>query len=664
MTTSNLTIAGLAGCLIFSGAATGADGMLDRFMLASLAAGSGAVATLGMQAGKVRSCRDEIDLAVRKARLEGTQNLENLEAGHRLEITKIRKDLQTEIDRLSAEKLAIQASFEADRQKLQESYETRLNGVVESHTSAITGIATEQRRSLASELRERDERLEKITADHAATLDRLHTQIGDLRAELEKAQLDREELLRLEYGRELHAMELSQKDDTIANLQNQISGLQARLVEVGERLDDEYDSATQAGFREASEQYEKAIAELERQHEHAIQSLQNRIGQLETQLDKRKSRAAFEASLPSLWSFLDDLLPLIITAPQRRGKGTSCARVAQHYGSQSKAGIIPIVFDPSEGGQAKSTWDRAGIPSFSDPYLALELLEAVANNAASRPISDRSLPPIMLGFDELTTCLNSLDKDSRERFGELWKHTHTDWLKRRIFPVIMSHSRQIQNMNSGGEQLLNGGLADTAFGSILIDTEIQKFLKDRGDSLKTGGDIAAYLRAYEGCFTASFFKAGKLTPIKHPSHHGLHLGNAVAPVDAVEIKIAPCPSWFPHAIRELYAPYYDRAKAGDHAGATACKAGASADRVQPVETLSDKDLHADPRLQKWGQIAADLGFSDDELLATIAAVEAGKNQGDTLRSALGIKSRSGNPESAYARGRQLYQVIRSAYVTA
>jgi hypothetical protein len=86
--------------------------------------------------------------------------------------------------------------------------------------------------------------------------------------------------------------------------------------------------------------------------------------------------------------------------------------------------------------------------------------------------------------------------------------------------------------------------------------------------------------------------------------------------------------------------------------------------VQPAEATPSKDLHTDPRLQKWGQISEKLGFSDDELFATIAAVEAGKNQGDTLRSALGIKSRSGNPESAYARGRQLYQVIRSAYVTA
>jgi hypothetical protein len=461
-------------------------------------------------------------------------------------------------------------------------------------------------------------------------------------------------------------MELSQKDDTIANLQNQISGLQARLVEVGERLDDEYDSATQAGFREASEQYEKAIAELERQHEHAIQSLQNQIGRLETQLDKRKSRAAFEASLPTLASILNGrLMPLLITGNQRAGKGTSAVEAARIYGGNSDQGAVIIGFDPSEGGRENSTFGRAGIPSFKDASLVLELMEEIEANKHSRPLTSEpiaaSTPRIILMIDELQTCITALGKDDRERFGELFKHTYQNWLKFGIVPILLGHSPQIQNLESGGVQLLNGGHAHTAFTNILVCDVIEKFAKDNGGATP---DLLSYLAAYEGQFTAAYFKKGKLHGLKHPSHHGKNWSDSVPPHDKSKVRLAPCPTWFPHAIREIYAPYYDRALSADHAGATACKSGASASAVQPTEPTPDKDLHADPRLQKWGQIAADLGFSPDELFATIAAVGAGKNQADTLRSALGIKSRSGNPESAYARGRQLYQVIRSALVAA
>ena len=663
---NNLSIAGLAGVLLFAGAASASSGVLDRFALATLAAGSGAVASMGLQADKSRSCRDEIDRAVRCARLNAEQNLEGVEAGHKIEITKIRRDLQKQIDSLNGEKLALQATLEADRQKLQATYEARLHNVVTSHQSAVTGMATEQRRSLSLEVRERDERLNRIAADHASTLNDLHTQISDLRSQLDKAQLDRDELLRLEYGRELHAMELQRKDDTIDSLQNQIGGLQSRLLEVSERLDDEYDEATKAGFIEASEQYEKAISELERQHDHQVQSLQNRIGQLETQLDKRKSRAAFETSLPTLASILNGrLMPLLITGNQRAGKGTSAVEAARIYGGNSDQGAVIIGFDPSEGGRENSTFGRAGIPSFKDASLVLGLMEAIEANKHTRPLTSEasaaSTPRIILMIDELQTCITALDKESRERFGELFKHTYQNWLKFGIAPILLGHSPQIQNLESGGVQLLNGGHAHTAFTNILVCDVIEKFAKDNGGATP---DLANYLAAYEGQFTAAYFKKGKLHGLKHPSHHGKTWSDSVPPHDKSKVRLAPCPSWFPHAIREIYAPYYDRALSADQAGATACKAGVSASAVQPVESLPGKDLHTDPRLQKWGQISEKLGFSDDELFAVIEAVEAGKNQGDTLRSALGIKSRSGNPDSAYSRGRELYQAIRSQLVEA
>ena len=661
---SNSTIAGVAGALIFAGASAASNGILDRFVLASVAAGSGFVASMGMTADRRQSCQDEIANAVRKAKQESERTRAQLEINHGLAIEKIRTDLQRQIDGLNAEKQALEAEYQAERTRIQNEYETRLNEAVQGHASALQGSQTEHARALARELGERDNRIEGMTRQHVATVAELHTKIADLTGQLERAKLNREELLRLEYGRDLHAMELQQKDDTIERLQNEIAGMHSRMAELGESIDSEFDEATQAGFKEASEQYEKAIAEMEREHGHQIGELETKIGRLETQLDKRKSRAAFEQSLDTLWQHLEDLLPLIVTAPQRRGKGTTCARVAMHYGQMCEAGIVPLTFDPSEGGQAGSTWDRAGIASFRDPYLALELLEAIEANADDLPISDPAMPAIMLGFDELTTCLDRLDKDSRKRFAELWRHTYTDWLKRRIFPVIMTHSRQVQNLNSGGEELLNGGMADTAFGSVLIDTEIAKFLKDRGESVKQTADLQEYLRAYDGQFTAAYFRAGKLTPLRHPTHHGLKIANAVAPVEAVEVRLAPCPDWMPHAIREIYRPYYERAVADDRAGATTCKPGASASTVQPVEAAPRQELHADPILQKWGAKAEELGFSPDELHALVSCVEAGKNQGDSLRSALGIKSRSGNPDSAYQRGRTLYQAIKSALVAA
>lgn len=662
---SNLTIAGIAGALIFTGATAATDSILDRLALAAVASSSGYIAALGSVADRRRTRQDEIASAIKRERSETERLQATLEVNHGVEIAKIRKDLQRQIESLHAEKLTLEAQYSTERSNIQRDYETRLNQAVSSHTSALQGSQTQHARTIASELRDRDERIDAMTREHIANTDRLHSEIGNLKAKLERAQLDRDELLSLDHARELHTLELQQKDDTIARLENQIAGLQSRLGEISEAIDAEFDQAMQSGFKEASEQYEKAIAEMERQHTHDLQALASKIGQLETQLDKRKSRNAFEQSLTTLETLLDNrLTPLLITGNQRAGKGTIGVEAARIYGGRSELGAVIIGFDPSEGGRETSTFGRAGIPSFSDPYLVLELMEAIEANKHSRPLTNeaqaKNTPRIVLAIDELGTCIDALNKESRTRFGELFKHTYQNWLKFGIVPILLGHSPQIQNLECGGIQLLNGGHAHTAFTNILVCDVIEKFAKDNGGMTD---DLASYLQAYEGQFTSTYFKKGKLHPMKHASHHGKTWSDSVPPHDKSKVRLAPCPDWFPHAIRQLYVPYYESAIAEDRAGAAQCSQRVSISAVQPPDRSVGQEWHADPILQNWGQKSAELGFSEDELRALVGCIEAGKNQGESLKSALGIKSRSGNPESAYQRGRDLYRAIKTTLVT-
>lgn len=665
MAKSNITLAGLAGCLVFAGSTALAPSTLDRLALASAAAASGYIAAIGSVADRRRTCQDEIESAVRKAESEAARLRAELEIGHGIETEKIRRDLQRQIDTLNAQKQTLEAEYQSERQRIQSEYETRLNGAVSAHTSALQGSQTEHARALTRELRERDERIDVMVREQTSTVSSLHEKIADLTGQLERAKLDREDLMRLDLGRDLHALELQRRDDTIERLQNEIAGLHSRMAELAESIDSEFDEATKAGFKEAAEQYEKAIVEIERQHDHEIQKLQTRIGQLETQLDKRKTRAAFEQSLVTLNDLLGErLMPLLITGNQRAGKGTTGVEAIRLYGGRSELGAIAIGFDSSEARKSNGTFTRAGIPTIGDAYLVLELMEAIEANKHRRPLTSEpesvSTPRIILAIDELGTCIDSLDKESRTRFGELFKHTYQNWLKFGIVPILLSHSPQIQNLECGGIQLLNGGHAHTAFTNILACDVIEKFAKDNGS---TTADLSAYLQAYEGQFTSAYFRKGKLHPMKHASHHGKVWSDNVPPHDKSKIRLAPCPDWFPHAIRQLYAPYYESAVAEGRAGAGECIASAGASSVQSAETPPSNELHADPMLQRWGREAENLGFSEDELRALVSCVEAGKNQGESLKSALGIRSRSGNPDSAYQRGRTLYQSIRAALVT-
>ncbi|NJN61505.1 MAG: hypothetical protein HC795_08240 [Coleofasciculaceae cyanobacterium RL_1_1] len=409
-------------------------------------------------------------------------------------------------------------------------------------------------REAAEETNRRINEIEQIeTERHAEFATEANAEIARLQTELENWQTKRD-LLQADLQR-IHEWEVesARHESKLELLENERyefaskieaiqNGSDAKVTELLECIAEERQAGYDEGYSEAA-----STAELE------IEKLKTKLASLEIRLKDRRSREAFDSSLPTLKTVLNgEFKPILIGGEQRVGKGTFCCKILEHYGRH--CGVVPLVYDNSEAHKPDGTWALNGIPATNNPYVMLDLLKSVSQKLDSRPIvtddNIKTYVPIVIAIDELMTCLLKLPETKRQEFVEQLTYLYTRGAKAHVYLIVMNHSLQVQNMKSGETAILNGGLIDTLFLQIALGTgAMNKFVKDRGTAIASP-DLEKYKAAYASEYVAAAFIDGKLEPMRHATHHGVPRSSR-KPSDVPEVRIAPPPDWFPAAAKSI-----------------------------------------------------------------------------------------------------------------
>jgi hypothetical protein len=550
----------------------------------------------------------------------------------------------------------------------------RLNSEASDRNTQIEQAQAEAREQIARAEAETEEAIaiaEAQAAEAVEDLEQAQAELERLRGlETELENRDREyEQRREEYTR--WQLEMAESRGLIAALEREQLSFDSRIRELRtefgrERQQLEADSSEQAetafaqGFQEARARFE---AELERL---ALERDRWRL-----RAERREQQEELQKALQSVAGAIGgDLKPLLLAGEPGAGKGTTVlALLSEAYSCE--AGVIPIAYDPSEGGDEDSTWSLGGVPSFSDPRLCLELLRALAANMDSHamrtnPEKYNRTPAIVFVCDELQTALMGLSRDEKQEFIECFTRLHTAGHKRKVFLFVCNQSHQIQNMKCGSTQLLNGGQLGN-FHRLYFNKILDKFLEERRDSIVATDVLRSYLDFYQDCYRLAMVKSSggspTLTPIKHPSHHEQKLGINKPSRPIPKPKLAAPPPWFPAEIKAIYAKFAPAPVAVADGGGEVWRGGGEAvadgdggGELPPPKPLRHLKVVDSVAVAERGVSAADSGFSDDEIEALRRAIQSGLNQAASIKSAFGLSKNGKNPK--WQAARQLYNDLK------
>lgn len=337
----------------------------------------------------------------------------------------------------------------------------------------------------------------------------------------------------------------------IENLNRDLEVSRNELNNLQKRYDDDVQSAYAQGHDFAMQKSMEKIKNLE---------LDLKIKTLE--LEGRQALAKINQSLKSVSQIIDtDYRPIIASGEPRSGKAQIILSILKEYGIDT--GVIPFVYDRSEGGETESTWYRANVPSFKSFDLFLDLLRSVSDNASKRPLlhekASKELPPIVLIFDESKTSLNGLEKEQIREFAELFNELKYEVVKRKIILCLVSCSYQIQNLKAGNQPLFNGGeLANVHL--FLNNQNVGKFYREKSKKSELNDE---WLEANKGKYITAYVNDDgteiELIPLKHPTHHGNLRGEKTANSPISNINLADInkyAKWLPTDAKSLYMRYF------------------------------------------------------------------------------------------------------------
>lgn len=431
-----------------------------------------------------------------------------------------------------------------------------LNAKIEALTATIE--------QLESRLKEKDTIIDNLSSELAEvsnTVESLQQDITATKRDLESAKLTRYELEELTKGKyeiayQQRKFEVDQKlvVKEIQTLKEQLTQAQHNTQVLTNRHDADLENALKIGQETA-----------EKELKQTIENLRLQVKFKDCELTTLKKQALFDSRLKSVGEiFTNDWRSIVASGEPRSGKAMIILSLLEYLSKRkdldgNNVGVIPIVFDPSEGNDPNSSWGRLGIPVLNDFSLLMECLESIDKHVHSRPILhdplSQNLSPIFVILDESKTALNGQSKETSERFNELFNKLKNETIKRKVVAAITATSYQIQNLKAGKVSLFNSGeLQNTHL--FLNNTNIQKFYRDY---CKKTDELNEWIDMNQNQYTTAYANTNgaevTLTPIRHPTHHGNLRSDKVAntPIDNIVLaNIDKQAAWLPESFKRLY----------------------------------------------------------------------------------------------------------------
>lgn len=281
-------------------------------------------------------------------------------------------------------------------------------------------------------------------------------------------------------------------------------------------------------------------------------------------------RAIAESRYPEM-SEIATLGHKLITGGESSGKATSAITALSEVYDQG-FGVVPFCYDPSEGGehQTHSSWSRSGVPSTSDMWEFVEVLQNVSQNLGNRKLRNDpdygAQPPIVILIDEIITSLERLKFEDSDTYKEVClaiQEIVTRGTKVGVFLIIMGQSVQIQNLKS----ILNTGLISN-LEVLALNRQIGQRVRDariRDEDLPH--NYHRYFQDKSGQYMAAIFKItdGIMAPtmIEHPTHSGEKPRPSCPPTRPIPVpRLAPIPHWFGGAARNHYE-FFSKLQTGE-----------------------------------------------------------------------------------------------------
>lgn len=503
------------------------------------------------------------------------------------------------------------------------------------------------------------EELNELKQAYQKQLDRLTLELKSWENKSASIESDLRTIQLFEIERARHEGHLSSLETELLDKERRIREYEIRFenyqIEINAEMRDNAASAYDRG-------YQVALQDCENE----LQTAKLKIAQLETRLQVKQRDDRLDNSLSEISGIIKaDFKPVLISGGQGSGKGLATVALMNYYGA--KNGCIPIVLDVGEGGNdAESTWYRAGIPSTNDPKVFIEILRDVVENMKTythRTSEDyKTKPPIMIVCDELQTVTMGLSNQLKAELQELLTACHTRGHKRKVFPIFLNQSYQIQNMG----KILNGGQLSN-FWQFLLNDSIQKYIEDNKEAV-IDYELRQFMESCHGQYKAAVLTSKGLKPIKHPSHYRGTIGVG-KPTRAIPVvELADPPKWLETSYSQLFIPETAIRKGASLVGANDNFGGANdgfwgandgfggADilGVAPMKSLPSGQ-HSEQASQKnIAEICEILGIDNESLDRFEDSVLAGIGKVKAAES-LGI-SKGGN--NKYKLACQLYELIK------
>jgi len=369
-------------------------------------------------------------------------------------------------------------------------------------------------------------------------------------------------------------------DIELTRLSEQLAKAECEYETLKVKYDDDVRSAFNQGMEVKAEK-----------NDHEIKTLRLEIERLQLQLNAKKALKAFNEKLGNIADKIStDYRPIVACGEPRSGKAQIVLQALKSLDNGS--GIIPIIYDRSEGGKQGSTWDLAGLPSFSDFNLFMDCLRSVCVYAKRRPLihqkESESIPPIFVIFDESRTALNGVDDEVIDEFVELFNTLKFELIKHKIILCVTSCSYQIQNMRAGKTQLFNGGDLENVH-LFLLNQNIGKFYRDK---CSKKSDIDEWLELSANQYICAYVETSSanlsISPIKHPTHHGNLRSNKKANSPITNFQLASIvhhANWLPSEFKILYNAQIKQRKSQDEVQNIA----QSSNRTESLEPIRDND---------------------------------------------------------------------------
>jgi hypothetical protein len=660
--------------------------------LLNLLIGTSLVSALGLLAYKnpVASATlalPMLPLSIEKSKVKGAQN-DNIELIRTLR--KSIKDLSdNEINlKIQLEKLQTNHQTATQAYNLLDSERKSLDEklrVLEKERNELKGHTTQwsvaynelknDRDKLSKKVNEASQDLTSLSdriEQYRDALERANTIIENSEKTIESLKMDEYQLdnmRRQQY--ELRALEAEfnadkrvfQKD--IENLNRDLDLSRVELNNLQNRYDADVQTAYSQGYDLAVQKSIEKIKNLE---------LDLKIATLE--LEGRQALIKINQALKTVADVVDtDYRPIIASGEPRSGKAQIILSVLKEYGRTT--GVIPFVYDRSEGGESESTWNRANVPSFKSFEMFLNILRSVEHNKARRPMlhekASKDLAPIVLIFDESKTSLNGLSNEEIDEFAELFNVLKYEVIKRKVILCMVSCSYQIQNLKAGKHQLFNGGeLSDVHL--FLNNQNVTKFYRDKAKKTEFNDE---WIQANEGKYISAYVKDDstevQLVALKHPTHDGNLRSEKTANTPVTGIKLADInkqANWLPTEAKALYMGYFSKQIESQSSSQTEQKTHNDAQNAQSkredetLEPLPDNALYDCTVSENTiepddnGVWAIDkISLSNIPLNLWTAILDCEETQTNAIKSLFNVSS--GGRNKRYLKAREIYQKVKN-----